>query len=40
MAQAAVVARELDDDDNQWRGHSVIVVDEHRMAIGRVAIGH
>jgi uncharacterized protein DUF6894 len=40
MAQAAVIARELGEDDHQWRGHSVVVVDEDGMEIGRVPIGH
>ena len=40
MAQAAVIAKELAEDDHQWRGHSVVVVDEHGMEIGRVPIGH
>jgi hypothetical protein len=40
MAQAAVIARELAEDDHQWRGYSVVVVDEHGMEVGRVPIGH
>jgi hypothetical protein len=40
MAQAAVIARELGEDEHQWRGHSVVVVDEDGMEIGRVPIGH
>ena len=40
MAQAAVMARELAEDDDQWRGQSVVVLDERGMEIGRVPIGH
>jgi hypothetical protein len=40
MGQAAVIARELADDDHQWRGHSVVVVDEHGREIGQAPIGH
>ena len=40
MAKAAVIAKELADDDHQWCGHSVVVADEHGREIGRVPIGH
>ena len=40
MAQAVVMARELAEDDHQWRGYPVVVVDEHGKEIGRVPIGH
>jgi len=40
MAQAAIIARELAEDDHQWRGHSIVVLDEHGTEIGRVLIGH
>jgi hypothetical protein len=40
VEQAAVIARELADDDHQWRGHSVVVVDERGREIGRLLIGH
>jgi stress response protein SCP2 len=38
MAQAAVIAKELADDDGQWRGYCVVVEGEHGAEIGRVPI--
>jgi hypothetical protein len=38
MARAAVIAKELADDDGQWRGLSVEVVDQHGREVGRVPI--
>lgn len=38
MAQAAVLARELADDDGQWHDHSVVVLDEDGVKIGTVPI--
>jgi uncharacterized protein DUF6894 len=38
MAQAAIIAKELADDEGQWRGYSVLVVDAQGAEIGRVPI--
>ena len=40
MDQASVIAWELAEDGDQWRGHSIVVVDERGTEVGRVPIGH
>ena len=37
-AHAAVVAKELAQDNINWRGYSVVVTDEHGTEIARVPI--